>query len=202
MATDAQKQDSFDKMAKAILTRKHCGLSVGDGVGTAKPVDGSNKPGPGAKSSWSMAEKAAKKAEDWWNNLSDNEKKDLCEGGTCYFYHKCYCCEPDGDAPSHCQADSEVEALGEGIEIAQSNRFELKDDFYACSIDPKAKGCPTTGHVVAASYKKVPCPGCPYFNEPRFWKNRPNAPRITAGGNMNETLSKCWVEVVFMGGGK
>ena len=214
MATDAEKQDSFDKMAKAILARKACGLTVGDGVGTARPVNGATQSGPGAASSWAMATQAAANAETWWNGLTDKEKKDLCTGGDLYFFHKCYCCEPDGQNTAQCSDQSEQIALVKTESETENSESDFvsaegagtsgskASDASGCILDPLAKGCPNNGHVVAASYKKVPCPACPYFDEPGFWKNKAGAPRTSAGTNMNDSLSGCWVEVLILGGGK
>lgn len=193
MATDADKQEAFTEMAKVVIARQACNLRVGDGVGTARPKDGSTEQGPGAKSSWRMAKKAQEDANRWWDNLTDKEKKAQCTGGSLYFYHKCYCCEPDNKDGSYANV----------IGHAEEHDFEVSEMAMGdCERSPNAKGCPTSGHVKAASYKKVDCPGCPYFDEPSFWANKPQAPRTVSGEDMNDTLSGCWTEIVFLGGGR
>lgn len=88
-AADSAKQVVFDKIAKVIKCRKLKGLPVGDGVGTAAPIPpptDEQLKNPGFKSSWDMAQKAQKKAEDDYAALTtDADRKKWCDRNWHFF---------------------------------------------------------------------------------------------------------------------
>lgn len=97
MAKDEEKRRAFEEMAEVSLIRAECGMSVGDGVGTAKPAKRPQNPTPYQKSVWQMADVAAQSAREKHKSKSDQQKKDECKGGKRHFYHTAALCSLDDD---------------------------------------------------------------------------------------------------------
>ena len=194
------------------------GLEVGDGHGTAEPESPPAKPLASQKSSWKMAGKAAEDALSSFNAKSDQEKNADCDKEV-LFYHQCYCCQAQSQTHQTGQTCQIIEldtysdlasvysaGSGESDESAHFDQVErelldetletvLKESGY-CLANPLDKGCPKNGNITdAASYARIPCPGCPYSALPTGWGSTYSIRRV--GGNMYDPVSGCWNELVI-----
>jgi len=97
MAKDEEKKKAFEAMAEVNLIRAECGMSVGDGRGTAKPATRPQNPTPYGKGVWKIADEAAAAAEKKQNAKSDQAKKEECKGGAKHYYHTDGLCYLDDD---------------------------------------------------------------------------------------------------------
>lgn len=200
MGSDQDKQDAFTDMARVNLRRAHCGLTWGDGTGTARPKSPPPNPLPSQTSSWNMAGKAADKAQEEWDAKSDEEKDEECKKGALFFFHLCYCCAAGDNTNPACDLSSTSNAnmIGEGQQSQSSESCFLP--LPGTSTSSADCGCPKNGNnESAATYTRTPCPCCPHSDTPSWWGD---AKTSTSGSNLYDPNSGCWRETKTRLGGK
>jgi hypothetical protein len=97
MADDAEKLKALEAMAEVNLIRAECGMSVGDGKGTAKPSKKTKNMTPYEKSAWKKSEEASENARTKHDAKSAQERKDECKGGKKHYYHTDGLCSLNND---------------------------------------------------------------------------------------------------------